>query len=30
MKKFVFFDTNDCTDAPGVYPISEMAVRTGS
>lgn len=27
MKKFVFFDTNDCTDAPGVYPISELTVR---
>lgn len=27
MKKFVFFDTNSCTEYPGVYPIDEMTVK---
>lgn len=27
MKKVIFFDTNVCAEVPGVYPISELAVR---
>ena len=30
MKNFVFFDTNDCTDESGVYPISPMQVERRS
>ena len=28
MKNFVFFDTNDCTDHPDIYPISQEQIES--
>ena len=28
MKNFVFFDTNDSTDHPGIYPVSQTQVES--